>query len=45
MFTIAFVLTFAIACLGERDIFCVASGLFAIASAIESFTYKYFKNR
>lgn len=40
MFTIAFIFTFAFAYFGERDIVFLASGLFAIASAIEMATYK-----
>ena len=45
MFTIAFIFTSIMGFLADRDAFFVASGLFAIAAAIESFTYKYFKNK
>ena len=43
MFFIMFVFVFLFACFANRDGLFVASGLFAIASAIEHFGYRYSK--
>ena len=45
MFTIIFMITFVMGFLTDKNAFFITSGLFAIAAAIESFTYKYFKNK
>lgn len=45
MFSILCILTFLIGAFDNRDILFIASSLFAIAGSIESFTYRYFKNK
>lgn len=45
MFFIMCILTFLIGAFGNRDILFIASSLFAIAGSIESFSYRYFKNK
>lgn len=43
MFTVAFLVTFILGFFGENEMMLMVSGLFAIASAIEQFSYKYLK--
>lgn len=45
MFSLMSLIVFIVACFVDRDALFVASGLFAIAGAIDSFAYKYFKNK
>lgn len=45
MLTIAFIFMFAFALFCNRDMVFIASAIFAVACAIEQFTYKYFKNK
>lgn len=44
-FIMIFVSIFLLACVQQSELLFIAAGLLAIASAIQEFTWKYFKKR
>lgn len=45
MFFVMSLITFCVSAFTSNEMILIASAFFAIASAIEQFTYKYFKNK